>query len=211
MKEQPYDEQKGKDPSIGAGSQEEVRDSGMNPGAEQPGFENGPDDELSEEEAREVILDQQDQIRELQQQLDAARDSQLRKAAELDNVRKRIERDRMQVYEKSKGVAIEAFLPVYDDLQRTLQACQESGEELNSALLDGVRLVAEKFREALQQFNVEPISETGIPFDVNLHDALLRQPAPDDSVGSDVVLQILENGYRMGDRTIRHAKVIVSE
>ena len=72
-------------------------------------------------------------------------------------------------------------------------------------------MVASKFDEVLNRYGVERIDDTGVPFDVNIHDAMLRQPAPDKKTKSDTVLNVLESGYKIGDRVIKHAKVIVSE
>mgnify|MGYP003717397391 CR=1 FL=1 len=68
-----------------------------------------------------------------------------------------------------------------------------------------------KFEDILAKHGIEKIDETNVPFDVNLHDALLRQPATDEKTPSDTVLQVLERGYRMGEKVIKHAKVIVSQ
>ncbi|MDR9415453.1 MAG: nucleotide exchange factor GrpE [Gracilimonas sp.] len=148
-------------------------------------------------------------IEELEKELSSTKDSLLRKAAELDNVRKRVQRERVQLFEEAKAGALEDFMPIADDLIRTLQAAEES--KIESNFLEGVQLVADKFKNVLEKHGVERIDETGVPFDVNLHDAMMKQPAPDDKTGSDVVLQVLESGYKIGNRTIRHAKVIVSE
>ncbi|MCH2451038.1 MAG: nucleotide exchange factor GrpE [Gracilimonas sp.] len=148
-------------------------------------------------------------IEKLENELASAKDSLLRKAAELENVRKRVQRERVQLFEEAKAGALEDFMPIADDLLRTLKAAEES--EIEDSFLEGVSLVAEKFKSVLEKHGVERIDETGVPFDVNLHDAMMKQPAPDDETGSDVVLQVLESGYKIGNRTIRHAKVIVSE
>ncbi len=92
---------------------------------------------------------------------------------------------------------------------RTLKAAEES--EIEDSFLEGVQMVAEKFEKVLEKHGVERIDQTGVPFDVNLHDAMMKQPAPDEDMGSDIVLNVMESGYKIGDRTIRHAKVIVSE
>ncbi len=165
-------------------------------------------------EQSELIRALKDQMAELDQHIEELNDSNLRKAAELDNLRKRVNRDRAQTYEASRAAAVEAFLPVNDDLIRTLKAIEETDGSTSlkeSGIEDGVRLVAEKFEEVLRRYNVERIDQTGVPFDVDLHDAMLRQKPEDEEIDSDIVLEVLENGYRMGDRTIRHAKVIVSE
>ncbi|MFP8488984.1 nucleotide exchange factor GrpE [Gracilimonas sp. Q87] len=153
--------------------------------------------------------EEQSRIEELEAELAHTKDSLLRKAAELDNIRKRVQRERVQLFEEAKAGALEDFMPIADDLLRTLKAAEES--EIEDSFLEGVTMVAEKFKNVLEKHGVERIDETGVPFDVNLHDAMMKQPAPDEKTGSDVVLQVLESGYKIGNRTIRHAKVIVSE
>lgn len=161
------------------------------------------------DELRELLAARDEEIEQLEEELAEAKDAHLRKAAELENYRKRVRRERSQVYETAKAKAIDDFLEVNDDLRRTLQAAEDL--EVNDTFMDGVMLVANKFKEVLDKHGVERIDEEGVPFNVDLHDAMMRQKPEDDSIGSDMVLNVVESGYRMGDRTIRHAKVIVSE
>jgi len=161
------------------------------------------------EELDEIVEQQQKRINELEEEIQSVKDNHLRKAAEMENFKKRLQRERESVYQKSRENAIEAFLPVNDDLMRTLEALEQANAD--KSFVDGVRLVADKFQDVLDRYNVERIDEEGVPFDVDLHDAMLRQPANDDSIESGTVLQVLESGYRIGDKTLRHAKVIVSE
>lgn len=161
------------------------------------------------DELREMLIERDSEIEELEQELAQAKDAHLRKAADLENYRKRVQRERSQVYETAKANALEDFLEVNDDLQRTLQAAEDL--EVNNTFMDGVMLVANKFKEVLDKHGVERIDEEGVPFNVDLHDAMMRQNPEDDSIESDTVLNVIESGYRIGDRTIRHAKVIVSE
>ncbi|MEX0856888.1 MAG: nucleotide exchange factor GrpE [Balneolaceae bacterium] len=158
------------------------------------------EDEKNSEEAR---------ITELEEEIKNTKDALLRKAAELENVRKRVQRERIQLFEEAKAGALEDFMPISDDLNRTLKAAEES--DVEEGFLKGITLVANKFQEVLEKHGVERINETGVPFDVNIHDAMMKQPATDESTGSDTVLEVLESGYKIGNRTIRHAKVIVSE
>lgn len=169
-------------------------------------IDNSEEIENSEENEKD---EQQNRIEELEAELAHTKDGLLRKAAELDNVRKRVQRERVQLFEEAKAGALEDFMPIADDLIRTLKAAEES--KIEDSFLEGVTLVAEKFQKVLEKHGVERIDETGVPFDVNLHDAMMKQPAPDDETGSDVVLDVIESGYKIGNRTIRHAKVIVSE
>ncbi len=160
-------------------------------------------------ELRDLLVARDNEIEELESALQESKDSHLRKAAELENYRKRVKRERSQVYEQARAKALEDFLDINDDLQRTLTAAEDL--DVNETFMDGVLLVANKFKEVLDKHGVERIDEEGVPFNVDLHDAMMRQKPQDDDIGSDVVLNVVESGYRIGDRTIRHAKVIVSE
>lgn len=159
------------------------------------------------EEGNEELREAYTKIEELEEQLAATKDSLLRKAAELENVRKRVQRERLQLFEEAKAGALEDFLPVSDDLIRTLDAAEET--EVEDNFMKGLQLVADKFSDVLKKHGVKRIDETGVPFDVNLHDAMMKQAS--EEVESDMILQVIESGYKIGDRTIRHAKVIVSE
>ncbi|HCD52314.1 MAG TPA: nucleotide exchange factor GrpE [Balneolaceae bacterium] len=156
------------------------------------------------EESEQVAL-----IEKLEKELNDTKDSLLRKAAELENVRKRVQRERITLFEDAKISALQEFLPISEDMKRTLDASE--GSEIDKSFLEGVKMVASKFDEVLNRYGVERIDDTGVPFDVNIHDAMLRQPAPDKKTKSDTVLNVLESGYKIGDRVIKHAKVIVSE
>ncbi|MEX2605595.1 MAG: nucleotide exchange factor GrpE [Gracilimonas sp.] len=160
-------------------------------------------EEQSEKDEKDLKIEQ------LENELETAKDGMLRKAAELDNVRKRVQRERVQLFEEAKAGALEDFMPISDDLIRTIKAAEES--EIEDSFFEGVKMVADKFKKVLEKHGVERIDETGVPFDVNLHDAMMKQPAPDEETGSDIVLNVMESGYKIGNRTIRHAKVIVSE
>ena len=193
--EQEMKRRKEEDPAEGSGTETATKESDRN-------LQN-------DQETDEILLEQQNKIQQLEEALEEVKDNQLRKAAEMENFKKRLLRDRDQMSRAAKESAVEAFLPVYDDLLRTIEALK--ADDAGKAYLDGIRLVASKFEEVLNHFNVEVIDETGVPFDVDIHDALMRQKPDDDSIDSGVVLQVFENGYRMGDKTLRHAKVIVSE
>lgn len=154
------------------------------------------------EVAQEIQPDPADEIASLKDQL-------LRRTAEMENMRKRQARERIQLFEDAQVQALREFLPINDDLVRALAAVD--GQDVPEAFLSGIRLVADKFSSVLTAYGLTSIHEVGIAFDVNLHEALLRQPAPDADTPSNTVLMVLEPGYKLRDRVIRHAKVIVSE
>jgi molecular chaperone GrpE len=166
-------------------------------------------EDLEKDQLISLLQERDSKITELEKQFEEAKNAHLRKAAELENYRKRVQRERTQIYETAKTNALEDFLYINNDLRRTLKASEDL--DIDETFLDGVTLVANKFEEVLKKHGVERIDEEMVPFDVDLHDAMMRQKPEDDSIESDTVLQVIENGYRIGDRTIRHAKVIVSE
>jgi molecular chaperone GrpE len=137
------------------------------------------------------------------------KDQLLRRTAEMENMRKRQSRERVQLFEDAQVQALREFLPINDDLERALAAVDS--QQVPEAFLSGIKLVADKFSNVLKSYGLTPIHESGVPFDVNVHEALMRQPAPTPETASNTVLMVLEPGYKLRDRVIRHAKVIVSE
>lgn len=171
----------------------------------------GNDTDQDQPELKNMEQDLQDKEKEIasmKQELSEAHDQLLRKAAEFENMKKRTERERVQIFELSRAEALKEFLPINDDLKRTLDAADINN--VDDKFLDGVKLVASKFDEVLSKYGVERIDEVNVPFNVDLHDAMLKQKA-ETEVEPNTVLAILEPGYKMNDRVIRHAKVIVSE
>lgn len=163
----------------------------------------------SEDELKKMLAEKDEIIQKLDDELKEQQETVLRKTAELDNVKKRSQKERLQYAENAKIEALEKFLPLREDLQRSLEAAEQV--EVDKSFLEGVQLVSEKFGKILEEYGVEPIEEVMVPFDVDVHDAMMKQPAQDKNVDSNTVLNVVETGYKVGDRVIKHAKVIVSE
>lgn len=188
----------------------EVNDSEIQGETEEMKSENGIENNADAENVLEEVVDPEIEIiKKLEEELALTKDALLRKAAELENVRKRVQRERVALYEESKVAALQDFLPISEDILRVVDATKEY--EVDPNFKAGMQLVADKFEEVFVKYGVETINKTGIPFDVNLHDAMLKQPSPDKKIESDTVLQVLEAGYKIGNKVIKHAKVIVSE
>ena len=164
---------------------------------------------MEEEELRNALAEKDELIEKLTAELQEQKDTALRKSAELDNVKKRSQRERQQHSENAKIEALEKILPLREDLQRSLQAAKNV--DVDDKFLEGVQLVADKFEAILDDYGVEAIEEEMVPFNVDIHDAMLRQPAGDENVESNTVIKVMEPGYKIGSRVIKHAKVIVSE
>jgi len=128
-----------------------------------------------------------------------------RLAAEFDNYRKRVARDQEALVARAHERLVQELLPVLDDLERALEAAEQHEE---AKLEDGVRLVHRALADVLRKEGVEEI-ETGGAFDPHVHEALLAQPG--EGVDAGHVLQVLQKGYRLGDRVVRPARVIVAE
>ena len=147
---------------------------------------------------------------ELEEQLaalEAERDEHLndlkRVAAEFENYRKRVLRDQESLVARAHERLVKELLPVLDDLERALAAAEEHEE---GKLEEGVRLVHRSLRDALTREGLAEI-ETNGRFDPHVHEALLSQPSEAEE-GS--VLEVLQKGYRLGDRVIRPARVVVA-
>lgn len=178
------------------------------------------DDEASAPEQTddvEALVDEVEALREEVEALEAERDDlndrMLRKAAELENVRRRMDREKKRRYQAGKETVLESMLEVLDDFERSLEAAQDldASQDPQSAyetLKGGVEMVYRKFQDQLQSLDVEPIEAEAEPFDEHLHEAMMRQPS--DEVEPGTVLQEVQKGYTMGDRVLRHSRVVVA-
>lgn len=186
--------------------------------------------EMSNEDPAEVAVDAVDELAEqaatneqlegdvsrLQTENNDLQEQLLRRAAEFQNYRRRSESDRRLAEQRGRDAVLTPFLDVIDDFRRSLEASQQAAEQAEStspafdALLQGVELVYQKFEDALSRLGVEHIQAQGEPFDENVHEAVMQQPAPEGTAPGTVLAE-LQPGYRQGDRIIRHARVIVAQ
>jgi molecular chaperone GrpE len=141
---------------------------------------------------------------EVARERDEYLDALQRLKAEFDNYRKRAARDQEQLVARAHERLVKELLPVLDDLERALAAAEEHEE---AQLEEGVRLVHRALVEALQKEGLAEI-ETDGQFDPHVHEALLSQP--DDEQESGAILDVLQKGYRIGDKVLRPARVIVA-
>ena len=125
--------------------------------------------------------------------------------ADFENYRKRAARDQERLVAHAHERLVRELLPVLDDLERTLEAAERHEE---AALVDGVRLVERSLRKALEKEGLTEIETEG-RFDPHVHEAVLAQPADDAEQGA--VLEVMQRGYRLGDKVVRPARVIVAE
>jgi len=160
---------------------------------EKPVEEQAPGQEAADEPE---ALVRDDEVTALQDRL-------LRLAAEFDNYRKRAARERAEYVALANEHIIGGLLPVLDDLERALNAAEQHEE---AQLEEGVRLVHRSLAALLERHGVQAI-ETDGKFDPHVHEALLTQPSEADE-GS--VIDVIQKGYRLGDRVLRPARVVVA-
>jgi len=137
-------------------------------------------------------------------------DKFLRAAADLENHRRRSKRDLDDARAEAKQRVLKEMLPVVDNLERAVQHAEEAikGADL-TAIVEGVRLVLRQFGHALERADVTPVDAQGQPFDPNLHEAISQQETADQPPGT--VVNVLQRGYKLGDRLLRPALVVVAK
>jgi molecular chaperone GrpE len=152
------------------------------------------------------FIDAGNQLATLQAERDDFRERWLRSQAELENYRKRAQKELDQERQYRSLPVVRDVLPALDNLQRALQTAKTSKDA--EQLIKGVQMVAQQFEEALSRHAVIVIDAVGKPFDPNLHEAIQQAPSKDHPPMT--VLHDVEKGYQMYDRVVRPTKVIVS-
>jgi molecular chaperone GrpE len=146
------------------------------------------------------------EVADLQRQRDDYYDRLLRKTAEFDNYRKRIDRERAQQSEAAAADLLEELLPLVDDLERALKV--DSGAD-GAAIRRGVELILKQLVETLRKRGVKPIDSLGADFDPHFHMAVAYDPADGRREGE--VIEEFRRGYMLGDRLLRPAMVKVAK
>ena len=174
--------------------QEEIDET--QPSAEEMPVENG---QASAE--REALINQ---LKEAEARVIEYKDGWARSQAEFQNYRKRIERDNEMMYASMKGDIIKKVLPALDDLERAL-----ANRPADDAWASGIELIARKMQNILESEGVKRIEAKGAAFDPNFHEAISHEP--NDEVESEHVIDVVQNGYMLGERVIRPALVRVAQ
>ncbi len=159
-------------------------------------------------EQEEVVNEQEVQSVEeqLQDELAKEKDKFLRLFAEFENYKKRTSRERMDLFKTAGQEVIVSLLPVLDDFERALKELSKSEDK---EMFKGVELINGKFRDVLKSKGMEEVGvKQGDSFDAEIHDAITQIPAPDKKLKGKII-DVVERGYKLGDKIIRHPKVVV--
>ncbi len=195
-------------PDAGAAQPEAAADTAQPETAEpaQPGSE---ETEFGEDTAQppkaSAVASLKTKVEQLEKKLAEAKDTLLRTAAEYENFRKRSAREHEAAFDNGVSFSVSALLPVLDTLE--LAANAETADE---SYKKGVLMTLEQCRAAFDKMGVKEIEALGKPFDPELHSAVLQQPATEDAP-SGTVTQVMQKGYLLHDKVVRHAVVAVAE
>lgn len=166
--------------------------------------EKEPAEAKPEEKAENPQEDPAKLLEKAQAELKKQKDILLRTAAEYDNYRKRTEREKTTAYADATAATVLEFLPVADNLTRALSQKDCSIEDLRK----GIEMVQKQMESALKKLGVEPMGKKGDPFDAEYHNAVSHIES--DDLGENVIAEVFQPGYKLGDRIVRHAMVQVA-
>lgn len=170
-------------------------------------------DEIENEQAempedKEVAEGETSETDKIKEELQKEKDKFLRLFAEFENYKKRTSKERLDLFKTANQEVMIAMLPVLDDFDRALVEINKT-EDKN--LLKGVELIHNKFRETLKNKGLEPVEvESGDTFDADIHEAITQIPAPSDDLKGKIV-DVVERGYKLGERIIRYPKVVTGK
>mgnify|MGYP003304148735 CR=1 FL=1 len=165
-----------------------------------------------QEETNQEPLSEVDQLKlqlaEMQEKNAELQDRYLRQAAEFDNYRKRTMKEKAELIKSAAEKLMVAELPVIDDMDRALENMEKGADA--EACIEGFKLIVQKFKNILTQQGLEKIETEGQDFDTDFHEAIALLPAPTEELKGKI-LDCVQQGYKLGDKVIRHAKVAVGQ
>ena len=165
----------------------------------------GDDEQIGDGGEDDKILAAEDELEVARAEAAANYDRYLRSVAELDNYRKRTVRMRADAREDTLRDLLLQFAPVLDNLRRALGQQTQDADSLKQ----GVELICGQFKEVLTGYGLAEIEAMGQPFDPNLHEALAEVASPEHEPGT--VMEEMEKGYKLNDKVVRPARVVVSK
>ncbi len=149
-----------------------------------------------------------EEIEELKAKHNELNDKYLRLYSEFDNYRKRTIKEKAELYKTAAEDTILAVLPVVDDFERALKTFK--ADEADNAHKAGMELIYNKLLSILKNKGVESIDQSAVDFDLDIHEAITKIPAPTEEL-KDKVVDVVEKGYKLGGKVIRFAKVVIGE
>jgi molecular chaperone GrpE len=153
------------------------------------------------------LSEAQNQIETLTREKSAIYDQLLRRQAEFENFRKRFDRERVEIYQRTRAEVLLELLPVLDNFERALVSLETSGDDAE-ALHQGVALIHKQLKDAVTKMGLQPVESIGKSFDPNVHEAITVEPS--DEHEENTIIEEFQRGYKLGDRLLRPARVKVA-
>lgn len=163
-------------------------------------------EETLEGELVDSISELQNELMATQAKADEYLDGWQRARADFTNYKKRVEREQAQAYQNAAGNILKRYLGILDDLERALKRRPQDGE--GAAWAEGIDLIYRKLLAILESEGVQPMQVEGKPFDPNLHEAIMSEDS--DQHESGQIIEVLQQGYMLGDKVLRPAMVRVA-
>ena len=161
------------------------------------------ENEAVQPEVQEISVEEQ-----LKKEVNQEKDKFLRLFAEFENYKKRTSKERIELFRTANEELMTVLLPILDDFDRGLAELKKSNED---AALVGMELINNKLRNSLSQKGLTPIVvKAGDIFDVELHEAITQIPAPSEDLKGKII-DVVEQGYKLGDKIIRYPRVVVGQ
>ena len=176
---------------------------------EQPAGSTAVDDSEVDSESTSEDVPEGDQLAQLEAEVEKYKDVALRAEAEMQNLRRRAERDVQNAHKFGTERLLQNLLPVLDSLEKAIEASEAAGQSEDDPQLEGIKLCSRLFIDVLTKEGIEALDPLGEPFDPNLHEALSMIENPDLEPNS--VMTVIQKGYRLNERLVRPAKVMVSK
>ena len=162
----------------------------------------------AEETTEKVVEEKKEPTAEekLQEELKAEKEKYIRLFAEYDNYRKRTSAEKLQIYDDATAHAVKELLPMADSMTNAL--AQFEGKDVPEEFSKGIELIAQQLKTCLEKLKVEAFCEVGDTFDPELHNAVSM--VEDENLGENTISAVYQKGYKIGDKIIRHAMVVVA-
>ncbi len=176
--------------------------------------EKSENEQIADQNVTENVTDPQEPVVELSveeqltQDLAIEKDKYIRLFAEFENYKRRTSKERIELFKTANQEVLQAMLPVLDDFDRALIEIAKSEDDV---MLKGVELIHEKLKSTLTSKGLEQVEiAVGDPFDADFAEAITQIPAPTDKLKGKIV-DVLEKGYKLGDKIIRFPKVVIGQ
>ncbi|MGM9774503.1 MAG: nucleotide exchange factor GrpE [Candidatus Egerieousia sp.] len=149
---------------------------------------------------------QESEADKMKRELEEQKDRYLRLSAEFDNYRRRVSKEKLDLIETASESVIKSLLPIIDDFERAVKALEESTD--SDAAKEGTNLIYKKLVDLLKSRGVSEIEAVGKELDTDIHEAVAQIPAPEEGLKGKIV-DCVQKGYKLGEKVIRFAKVVV--